>query len=167
MQNSISILTIVWLLGAVPAIAQQPEAPQSDTPKQLERQDHDFLTKAQPSNRFELRSSRLALQRAGDPRIKEFAQQMITDHGSKSFAVLNKRRGKLPPDLAMKMRDLESLSGTDFDHKYMEYQLAAHKEAIGLFEQEAKMGQNAQLRRFAQETLPSLRHHLEMVQQLQ
>jgi len=43
-------------------------------------------------------------------------------------------------------------------------QLRAHKEAVSLFKKYSKTGRTAPLKSFAAETLPTLEHHLEMIQ---
>ena len=45
-------------------------------------------------------------------------------------------------------------------------QLAAHKDAVSLFERYAKGGDNATLKAFAAKTLPHLREHLKMAEDL-
>ncbi len=49
---------------------------------------------------------------------------------------------------------------------YTQQQLAAHRNTIDLFQQYADQGDNQQLQQFAQQTLPTLQEHLEMVQDL-
>jgi putative membrane protein len=46
-------------------------------------------------------------------------------------------------------------------------QVSAHKDAVDLFERYAKGGDNAALKAWADKTLPALRHHLEMAQNLE
>jgi putative membrane protein len=45
-------------------------------------------------------------------------------------------------------------------------QVSAHKDAVSLFERYAKGGENADLKAFAAKTLPHLREHLKMAQDL-
>jgi putative membrane protein len=44
--------------------------------------------------------------------------------------------------------------------------VSGHKDAVSLFERYAKGGENAKLKDWADKTLPTLRHHLEMAQDL-
>lgn len=44
--------------------------------------------------------------------------------------------------------------------------MSAHKEAVSLFERYAKGGDNSELKDWAAKTLPTLKHHLEMAQEL-
>ena len=46
-------------------------------------------------------------------------------------------------------------------------QVSAHKDAVSLFERYSNGGDNADLKAWAGKTLPALRHHLEMAEQLE
>jgi putative membrane protein len=61
---------------------------------------------------------------------------------------------------------LRNAQGEAFDKTYVTAQLAAHKEAVSLFRSYGKSGRTAPLKEFAQNTLPTLQHHLEMVQEI-
>jgi putative membrane protein len=55
-----------------------------------------------------------------------------------------------------------------FDQRYAEsFGLKAHQETIELFEEAAKNASDADVKAFAQKTLPSLKHHLEMARALE
>ena len=45
-------------------------------------------------------------------------------------------------------------------------QVSAHKDAVSLFERYAKGGEDLKLKDWAGKTLPALKHHLEMAQNL-
>jgi putative membrane protein len=45
-------------------------------------------------------------------------------------------------------------------------QVSAHKDAVSLFERYAKGGDDPKLKDWASKMLPTLRHHLEMAQNL-
>ena len=61
---------------------------------------------------------------------------------------------------------LKSLKGADFSSRYDSDQLSGHKDAVSLFERYAKGGDNSKLKGWADKMLPTLRHHLEMAQDL-
>ena len=64
---------------------------------------------------------------------------------------------------------LDSLRGAkaeDFDHRYISQQIAAHKAADVLFRGYAKDGDLGALKRFASETDPDIKHHLDMAEKL-
>jgi putative membrane protein len=71
------------------------------------------------------------------------------------------------PDAAHQQltKRLETMKGTDFDRLYIEEAgIKDHKDAVDLFTRQANSGQDADLKAFAAKTLPTIKHHLEMVQ---
>jgi putative membrane protein len=61
---------------------------------------------------------------------------------------------------------LAKLQGANFDRAYIRQMVEDHEKAVKLFSQEAQEGQDADLKAFAAETLPTLQEHLKMVSQL-
>lgn len=66
-----------------------------------------------------------------------------------------------------KYDELAKLSGEKFEKAYLGALLDDHKKAIRAFEKESKSGQDPELKTWASNTLPTLRHHLEMVQSVE
>ena len=61
---------------------------------------------------------------------------------------------------------LDQLSGLDaeaFDQAYIAAQVAAHDEAVALFEGFASNGEDSALKTFAADTLPTLQQHREEI----
>jgi putative membrane protein len=99
---------------------------------------------------------------------------MIKDHTETSNelkAIAAKIKVDVPTALdrshQSKLDKLKSLNGADFDKQYDADQLAAHKDAVSLFDRYAKGGDNADVKAFAKKTLPHLQEHLTMAQGLQ
>jgi putative membrane protein len=65
-----------------------------------------------------------------------------------------------------KLDKLKNATGQDFSSDYDSYQVSAHKDAVSLFERYAQGGDNAALKDWAGKTLPALKHHLEMANEL-
>jgi putative membrane protein len=134
----------------------------------------DFVKEVAISDMFEIESNKLAEQK-GNAQEKSFAQQMVTDHTKtsadlKGLVSAGKVKAELPTVIdsshKSKLDKLKSASGKDFSSDFNSYQVSAHKDAVSLFERYAKGGDNAELRDWAGKTLPTLRHHLEMAQEL-
>lgn len=130
-----------------------------------------FVATAPAANAFEIASSRLALEKSQNPAVRAFAEKMITDHtkiGEAFVAAFGKAgTGLTPPDglgpeLGAIMDKLQSESGAAFDASYITAQTQGHQAAVGLFAGYAKGGDNAVLKAFAAETLPTIEMHLEM-----
>lgn len=134
----------------------------------------DFVTELAISDMFEIESSKLAEQRANADG-KGFAAQMVKDHiktTSELKEMVSSGKVKAEPPQAMdsshqsKLDKLKTLQGDDFVKQYNADQVSSHKDAVNLFERYAKGGENASLKAFAEKTLPTLKHHLEMAQNL-
>jgi len=134
----------------------------------------DFVKEAATSDMFEIQSSQIAQER-GNASEKSFAATMIKDHQKtsedlKSMISSGDLRAELPTALdsshQSKIDKLKSLKGADFSSRYDSDQLGGHKDAVSLFERYAKAGDNPKLKDWADKILPTLRHHLEMAQDL-
>jgi putative membrane protein len=134
----------------------------------------DFVKEAAISDMFEIQSSQLAQERGNTPE-KTFAATMIKDHTKtsddlKSMVSSGDVKAELPTALDSSKQSeidkLKSLKGADFSSRYDGDQVSGHKDAVSLFERYSKSGENPKLKDWAGKTLPTLRHHLEMAQDL-
>ena len=129
----------------------------------------DFVMHASVGNTFEIEESKLALDRATDPRIKAFAKKMISDHTTAEKNLqeaAGKDKLKTEPMLdkahqAM-VDNLKSFTGTDFDKIYMADQIASHVETMALVSDYKVNGKEAALKGWADKTLPVVKEHLVM-----
>ena len=89
---------------------------------------------------------------------------------SRTLVSSGKVKAELPAALdsshQSKLDKLKGESGKDFSSDFNSMQVSAHKDAVSLFERYAKGGDNAELKNWAGKTLPTLKHHLEMAQNL-
>jgi putative membrane protein len=134
----------------------------------------DFVKEAAMSDMMEIESSKIAQQK-GNAEEKKFAGQMITDHTKtsselKSMVSSGDVKAEIPAALdsssQSKLDKLRNAKPEDFAGQYDPMQVSAHKDAVSLFERYAKGGDNAKLKDWAGKTLPALRHHLEMAQDM-
>ena len=134
----------------------------------------DFVKEAAISDMFEIQSSQLAQER-GNASEKPFAAMMIKDHQKtsddiKAMVSSGDVKAELPTALdsshQSSLDKLKSLKGSDFSSRYSGDQVSGHKDAVSLCERYAKGGENAKLKDWADKTLPTLRYHLEMAQDL-
>ncbi|MGO4573293.1 DUF4142 domain-containing protein [Microvirga sp. 2TAF3] len=176
-------MAIVASTALVPmaSLAQTPpSAPQSaqSRPAQPDAQAPaaaDFVNKAAVSNMFEIQSSQLAQQKSQNDRVRQFAQRMVQDHTAATDKLKSTAQGiqgvTVPASLdqphEQMMQTLQNASGAGFDRAYVQMQVTAHRDAVNLFDQYAQNEDNPQLKQFAQQTLPTLREHLQSVEQIQ
>lgn len=133
---------------------------------ELSAADRQFVLAAASGGNFEMLSSELALTRPIDAKTKSFAQRMIKDHGaagSELMTIAARKDVTIPTRLMAKHQSmldgLRKASDADFQGKYHQAQMAAHDEAIALFETAAKDVTDPDLKAFATKTLPTLKEH--------
>lgn len=134
-----------------------------------------FIEMARAGNAFEIETSRLALEKATQPALKNFARTMIDDHTRADQKLVSVARGigqspgdkvTMEPRQRQQLESLSAASGPDFDRLYASAQLEAHQRTVQLFQTYAEQGTNERLRQFARETLPTLQGHLDQIQKM-
>jgi putative membrane protein len=134
-----------------------------------------FVQRAEESGEFEIGSGDLAKNKGKSAGVKEFGQQMVTDHtavGEKlkkaaaDAGVKPEAVNALSPKHAADMEKLQKAKAGEFDALYIQQQTEAHQEAADLFKDYARNADDPILKRFAQETLPTLEMHLYHVKKL-
>ena len=136
--------------------------------------DTGFMTSLAQGGLAEVQAGKTATEKATDPAVKQFGQQMIQDHtkNNDELATLAQKSGiTLPttagPQLATQQSKLDKAGGATFDSVYMKDQVQDHQKTVQLLEHEIHSGQDPAVRKFAQETLPVVKHHLDMAKELQ
>lgn len=136
-------------------------------------QSKQFATKAAQSGLAEVQEGQLAQQNGGSAQVKQFGQTLVQDHtaANQNLQQIAQHQGITLPDKPSssqqsELKRLRGMSGQQFDRSFAQHEVQDHKQAIALFQQEAKNGKDPELQTFAQQTLPVLRKHLEMAQQL-
>jgi len=131
----------------------------------------DFVETATAKGIAELETSKLALEK-GSQRIQEFANRMVDDHtkANRELADIAARADINTADDATlldraKTMILQVRGGESFDEAYINNQIVAHEQSIALFKRGAK-SDNAEIRQFAETTLPKLEKHLDMATEL-
>lgn len=134
----------------------------------------EFAHLAAISDLYEETAAKIAQRRSRSEQIRFFAAKMIKDHRTSSHQLRSALRMNetdtitdLPVDVDERRRSMiEHLEGAPdekFDETYVDQQVKAHKEAIGLMRGYMEKGDNAQLGSFARASLPVVeRHHEEI-----
>ncbi len=158
-----------------PIVKTEPAKPPSDRgDKVVTGGDLAFMNDAAPGSMLEVELGRLALQRAASSEVKQFAQQMITDHtraGQELTQIAQGKKVTLPQELLPKhketMEKLSKLNGAEFDREYVKAMVEAHVKDVTAFESAATTGVDADVKAFAAKTLPTLRMHLQMIREIE
>ena len=134
----------------------------------------DFVRQAAIGDMFGIESGMLAREK-GNAATRAFAEKLVADHGAASGslrAAMAEQSVKVDAPHALdtpaqsRMNALKALSGEEFDQRFKDDQVKAHKEAIDLYERYAGGGDNEALKRWAEAALPGLRAHLDMAEKL-
>jgi len=139
----------------------------------VDKDDAKFATEAANGGIAEVALGKLALTKTSNSQLKDFANMMITDHGKANdelMAIAKTKNITLPaaPDAEhqKKMDDLGKLSGTGFDKAYVKAMIDGHKKTLGLMQDEAKNGKDADLKAFAAKITPTVQMHLDAINKI-
>ncbi|HEY6869796.1 MAG TPA: DUF4142 domain-containing protein, partial [Novosphingobium sp.] len=122
----------------------------------------------------EIAVGRLAQQHGRSRQTIEFGRTLERDHSAARAAALDTARrmgirlrpDQVKPEGQQTQQRLSRLSGARFDHEFATAMVADHRKDIAKFEDQRRSG-DRDTSRYAADTLPHLRHHLDMARQLQ
>jgi len=171
------VIAAALSVAATAALAQSSMAPaagQAQQGQKVSSATQQFVQKAAITDMFEIKAGDLVQQKAESSDYKQFGQMIKTDHTKTSDQIKSMAKNmpglQMPVDLdsahKSKLDKLQSLSGAQFEDQFKKDVVAGHQDAIKLFEGYAQKGDNADLKKFAQDTLPKLKEHLQHAQQL-
>jgi len=136
--------------------------------------DQDFVTQASSANAAEIAAHKAAQTHAKSADVKADAKHMLADHQKLADEVKKLATSKgltlsdaVPADKQQQLDDMNKKTGTDWDKAYLDNQVQAHQEAITLFENGSSSVKDPDLKALIDKTLPTLRSHLQMVQDAQ
>lgn len=158
---------VLGLAALSMAAVAQPQSDKASKPMSTV----DFVTAAAQSDQYEILSSRIALISSKNPAVRGFAQQMIGDHTATSQALQQAAAAAgitpPPPGLgegqARLLGALQGLNGSEFDKAYTQQQVLAHHQALVVEEGYATTGSDANIRKVAQNAVPVISQHLQML----
>ena len=158
---------ITWALAAGQRAEAQPR-PAAPGAKAASP-DAPFIGTAAMDGLAEIEHGRLATRNASSPGVKRFAQRMVDDH-QKTGGELKELASRKEVTLATKLDDqhqarqddLAKLTGAAFDQAYMARMVEAHLQAVALFQQEVKKGQDPDVKAWAAKTLPMIQEHVKL-----
>lgn len=159
--------TIVFILLAAAGFSVKAQIPQPD-PDTTARH---FLIVASIKNLQEVSAGQLAAQKATQPEVRSFGQMMVKDHSDAEQKLLKLAKstgislpaaatGGIQPDPALKN------ATSAFDRLYVHGMVAGHQNTVETFENYAVTGKDPDVRAFAQQMLPTLKHHLEEIKRI-
>jgi len=143
-------------------------------PASVSKDDATFVVNTANAGMTEIQAGQLAQQKGMAKDVKAYGSMMEKDHtaaADKLKAVAASKNITLPsaiaPDMQKNIDDLQKKDGKDFDKAYISMMVDDHKKVISMFENEVKNGSDADIKAFANSTLPTLQHHLAEAQKCQ
>jgi putative membrane protein len=137
------------------------------------KSDSEFLHAAAEINMAEVKLGKLAQDKSSTPAAKQFGEHLKKDHAkmNEELRTLAQKHGAKLPDMLDTQHQnlyekLSKMTGADFDQMFAKKMVEGHEKAIEKFEAEAKNGQNADVKAYAEKWLPTLREHLRMARGL-
>jgi putative membrane protein len=131
--------------------------------------DVGFVKQAAESGRKEVNAARDALPRLKRPELKRIAQMLVEDHsGANSrLAQIAAAKGWPVSEPAARAQQETGTASGDFDARFLSEMIAGHERSVSLYRSQAETGDDADLRKYARDTLPTIQHHLDALKGLQ
>ena len=140
---------------------------------QVSEQAKQFVHEAARAGIAEVKLGKMATEQAESRDVQQFGQRMVTDHtkaNEQLKTIAQDKNIEVPTEMNEEHQQvaekLAKLQGPEFDRAYIRTMVKDHEKAVELFSKEAQQGQDADLKAFAAETLPTLQEHLNMVNEL-
>lgn len=168
-----SILSAVCcvVLCCLPALAQKTHAAKGASAAPMT--DQQFVDFTAQTDMLEAHLGQMAADQASSQGVKDYAQMLVTDHTS-DYQHLTNLAGTANLTVPKGLDDahnkmiapFEKLKGAAFDSHYIHEMIAGHTKAIEVYKKEAADAQSADLKTYANATLPTLQKHLDGAKEL-
>jgi putative membrane protein len=179
MKKYLAGITASMLFVAAGSFAQSP-APASSTAASSAPNDAQIAEIAVTANNVDIKNGKLAKSESKNKAVKDFAQEMITDHtgvNKKAEALVHKLKVK-PEESAdsksMKdegdaaMKKLKGLKGAEFDKAYIENEVTFHQQVLDALDKTLiPNAKNAELKNLLTTVRPVIANHLEHAKKIQ
>ncbi|HKO58510.1 MAG TPA: DUF4142 domain-containing protein [Thermoanaerobaculia bacterium] len=132
-----------------------------------------FAMKAADGGMAEVALGGVAAQKATNGDVKNFGNQMVTDHGKANDQLKTWATNKgiaLPAEMSDEHKktaeDLSKKSGAAFDKAYMDAMVEDHEKDVREFQQAKSSVKDPDLKQWVDATLPVIEGHLQMAKDL-
>lgn len=132
--------------------------------------DSKFVMAAASGGMTEVALGKMATEKGSSQAVKDFGQKMVDDHGKANEELKTIATGKnMTLPAAPNAKDqavidkMSALSGAAFDKAYVTDMVADHKHDVMAFTRESNSGMDSDIKGFASKTLPTLKEHQKMI----
>jgi putative membrane protein len=167
MRKSVAIFGLVLSVSVAGAWA-------ADAPAEVSSTDKKFIEEAASGGSLEVSLGQYAADHATNQDVKDFGKHMDEDHTKANEELRDLAKSKnveLTGTLSTKDKEsldkIEKYEGDKFDKQYVKAMVKDHEKTISTFESEVKDGSDPDIKAWADKTLPTLHHHLDMIKDIQ
>lgn len=171
MKYPLQAFATVLAVFATAALAQQNQQTASQQQEDKTHEQH-FIQMASSDNNFEVQLGQLVQQKAQDQKIKELAQRMVQDHqkAEQQLRQVAQQMGvnltdQLSPVHQAMLQEFQKKDGQALERAFAFDQVGDHHKDILKYQWQAEHAQDAQLKQYAQQQIPTLREHLQLAEQ--
>jgi putative membrane protein len=132
-----------------------------------------FVKDAIQGNVAEVKMGELAQRNGGSNDVKSFGRTLVADHTKardQSMSLAKSLKMSPPTEPSAEARDtydkLAKLKGAAFDKEFAHHMVMDHQKDIAMYEDESKEKGSPAVSKYATDTLPTLRKHLQIAQSL-
>ena len=129
--------------------------------------DAAFVTDAMKGDNGEVAIGQLAQAQGQSQAVKDFGKLLVADHGAHKSKLIGLAQSagvsvtdELTDEAKANLEKLKALRGAEFDQQFKTMMVEDHKKDIAKYEKQAS-STDTQTAALAQETLPTLRKHLD------
>jgi putative membrane protein len=174
-RTSLAAVAVVASMFALGALAQTPApAPATMGSSSLSKADQRIVTDMAQANMAEIAMAKLAQSKSQNEQVKQFAQQMIDDHGKALADVqqLAQTKGVTLPTAPTRSQQAEAdkmskMSGARFDAAYLKQAgVTDHQKVHNMLKKVADKAKDGDVKALGAKMLPTVDQHLTMAQQM-
>jgi putative membrane protein len=135
--------------------------------------DKQFIALAVDDGINEVKMGELAGRLASSDKVKDFARMVVKDHKAANKRLLELASAQklavvtdMKKDALAIYNRMSRLNKAEFDKAYIKQMVEDHEKAAKLFERAEKSATDPDVKRFAADTLPTLRKHLKRAREI-
>jgi putative membrane protein len=135
--------------------------------------DAGFVREVNSDNQMQIQLAQLARQRSKNAQVRQFAEQIITDHNrmqnqwttmaSQNGMTLHQGLGPLHKE---KITNLKKANDKNFDQAFMVTMIQQHSDEVSYWQKEGRASQSPQVRQLVNAGLPTLEQHFNEAKRL-
>lgn len=170
MKNTLFLITA--LLTSIISYSQQLTVSKMETTT-YQGSDQTFIRKAIEAGKAEIKMGSAAKNNSSNPEIIDFGKMIEEDHMALNEKLRNIARQRdiqfseqLSAESNQVYDKLKNLNGVGFDREFVTIMIKDHERIVDIFTQQAKEGNDIELKNLAKEALPNLENHLKQIKKI-